>query len=679
MKQKKTLTNNNTNDEVIARLVEEIKQIEHSILYTLLNYDDKHEIINDLSEEDFYSLNLKRYFTATKYLFNSNAEINAITVTNALKELSLYRKDDLQKLIALQTTTTAIAGKETVRILKKNIKKLKAFYDSLKKQKEILEKIEYDEDIDDAETESENKIADTLDRTTFLIRNNFVYLFRASKNGAKIEMVGPALNFTSKIVDGKTVTYEVSYKERKDILREIDDFETIRKITGKSIISKANYQKWLNIVTENLPVKKVIRTTGWHDDIFCHPCLNYENIFFSENHILVKRKKAYLKDTEKQHEFVKKALKEGRLLGVLYLAAASNVILEKINANPFVFILTGLSSEGKTLSCSLACNLFYENPLLTTNTTQVGAELSMKELKDLPLLLDEGALKIGLDLEKLVFMVAAKLGKVRGTKNLSIDFTTLNSNIFYNSETLDIDEFKRTGAFRRMIYVSIYSWNDISEVITLDDAKKALKYIGAGVDYIKFINENKDIFSEISEFAEQYVSVFPDMEQVTKGLFAGVKFLEKFYNEDFTELFNYLMILIEKTKTEFEEKKDVVSMFLDKFSQFVATNHFKFARKYVEEKDLNRNEILGKIENNEVFVLTSVFTDFCKNNGWEKKVLLKLLMQKGILIPGSNGLRKMKRIFDGGVPVATYHFVLKAPDIIETPEDVETVEVAEPF
>lgn len=143
--------NNTQKEQDTTALVEQIKNIEISIFYTLLN--ENTDIAEILTEDDFYSDYCKRYLKAIKHIIDTETEtdINALTVADAIRQLGMYEDGDEERLIRLQTTTTILASKKTVELLKKYVNQLKIYRKSLELQQKILEKIEFGEDIETEE------------------------------------------------------------------------------------------------------------------------------------------------------------------------------------------------------------------------------------------------------------------------------------------------------------------------------------------------------------------------------------------------------------------------------------------------------------------------------------------------------------------------------------------------
>ncbi|MFP3257708.1 MAG: DUF927 domain-containing protein, partial [Candidatus Nanopusillus acidilobi] len=201
----------------------------------------------------------------------------------------------------------------------------------------------------------------------------------------------------------------------------------------------------------------ISKTTGWSEDnkLFFHYDLNDEKHELSKDNPLYKYRKAESKNQKEQHQFVLKLLKEGKLLSVLLTISASSILLKPLNLQPLTCILAGNPGAGKTTASLIATSLFYKSDtiLLNANATNVGIELTLSALNSMPFAIDEGALAdTGISLKHTIFSVASGKGRTRGRKDLTVDTKDLNSCVFWTTETTDIDDIKRGGAFRRMLY-----------------------------------------------------------------------------------------------------------------------------------------------------------------------------------------------------------------------------------
>jgi hypothetical protein len=472
---------------------------------------------------------------------------------------------------------------------------------------------------------------------------------------------GPYFKIVSRIIDEeRNVSYEISSQGDTFVIKNIKDIEEIQSKTGFAIISNTEFMKWLNLTlaTKTIPVRYVRSRTGWQDDMFLHPLLQPQDIWPPFIQKLTQPQPASL-EILAHNELITRALKEGKILGLLYVCAVSNILVKKIQGvNPFVVLVTGPSGTGKTTACWLATQLFYNlNEPFSANATQVGVEFLLKPLQDLPVLFDEMAVSY-FDLEKMVFMTTQKRGRIRGTKHLTISFADLYSTLFLTSEIFEQEAFQRTGSFRRILPITISSWEDVSSSISLDQARASLHLWGAGVAIINFLLQNLHIITEISQQAEQILQDWKfskGIYTIAKTLVAGALLLEKAYGMNFPELFQTIQNTLSSLSETFEEKRNQVDRFIEEFSQFLVKNHNKI---YQKEADPPRGEIIGEqAGSGEYYILTEVFQDWARQAGFHLKILLQELEKAKILLPSGGGLRKRKRIL--GQLVSAYHLNLE--------------------
>jgi Superfamily II helicase and inactivated derivatives len=333
---------------------------------------------------------------------------------------------------------------------------------------------------------------------------------------------------------------------------------------------------------ENRKPSIISRITGWNDDFsyFYHYDLNNNKHELHKEHTLYRQRKAESFNQEEQHKFVFKLLEEGKLLSVFLTISGSSILLKPLNLQPFTVIITGNPGAGKTTACLIATSLFYKSDeiLLTPDTTRVGLELKLASLNSLPFVVDEGALAEDSELlKRLIFGVASKKGRTRGRKDLTVDTKDIISNVFWTSETTDIDEIKRGGAFRRMIHITVESWKDFTELFDIDNMSTTPNelYTGCGVDYIKFAIENlnkiRERFNrETKDFGIKYKGV----TGIAKTIYAGIILLEEFYKQhynivSFAELRKRVDVLLNEVKDRFQAVKDDV---VESFQQYLYAN-----------------------------------------------------------------------------------------------------------
>jgi hypothetical protein len=470
----------------------------------------------------------------------------------------------------------------------------------------------------------------------------------------KVKEVGIKANIIRLVKDGKIAAYEflindkVIYKpsftfsKLDDIIHEI----TLIALPYVMLFDNALYKRYLDrkiaeFIKENgEPIPCIIsKQTGWDSDLrFYHYGLNDKYHELHQEHILYKYHRNLIKEKDKQHEIVKDLLEEGKLLGVLLTASVSSIFIRPLNLPGITYIISGHSGAGKTTSSLIATSLFYysDDVLINAQTTKTALELTISSLNSLPILVDEGALAgVNLTLNDLVFMVSSGKGKARGKKDLSVDFKELKSNVFWTTETTDIDELKRTGAFRRMMYLLVSSWNDFTSLFKPEDRLNE-RFAGCGIDYIKYLIEHmEDIKKAFKEETQGFSSKYREITTIALNLHSGLILLEKFYNTKFFELRKTIDKLLNEAKARFIDSRDnVVIQFRDLIESITYQKFHVINDEEGIDKKISHNETYGEYDKAEgIYYLTSKgLKEIADKLGKNKQLLVRELEKAKVLI-----------------------------------------------
>lgn len=479
-----------------------------------------------------------------------------------------------------------------------------------------------------------------------------------SKNN-NLKMLGPAVTISAVVDDGNHKAYEVSYRNGSEIIKDITDLTTIQKFTGIAVVREKDFLEFLNLQAIKCNTYKYIRrATGWKNGIFYHPAIQTEDIwdywgFFN-------RVGSFEYEKDKQHELIKESMKTGGKLSFVYAFCLASVMNELLKTNPSVMFITGAAKVGKTTLAQLGINLFLpsEQIFTTAYSTHTGFELTMKQLRGLPILFDECILK-DMELERIVFMVASRVGKIRGTKNLSINISEINSNVIFTSEILEQSQFKRAGSHRRLVAITLENFKkECYSKLTAEEMQRWRQYYGAGVDVIKFIMMSGEKWRRLEEIVERDIEVneLQSLYHVTKPVLTAIKVFEDFYGENFSRAYNDAIETIIEQKQEFDSRVDLLTKFREDFTQFLVRKSSQIIDIYDTSKRPS-HDVIGQREGENFYILTSAFREFCNEFGYEQKVLTKELLRNNIIINNApSQIRKMKRI--NGIAVSVYHIVL---------------------
>jgi len=392
----------------------------------------------------------------------------------------------------------------------------------------------------------------------------------------------------------------------------------------------------------------ISKNTGWSDDfkMFFHYDLNDEKHELSKDNPLYKYRKAESKNQKEQHEFVLKILKEGKLLGVLLTISVSSIFLKPFNLQPLTCILAGNPGAGKTTASLVATSLFYKSDtiLLNANATNVGIELTLSDLKSMPFVIDEGALAdVGISLKHTIFSVASGKGRTRGRKDLSVDTKDIVSNVFWTTETTDVDEIKRGGAYRRMLYITVEEWKNFTQETELSskEPRPNEKFAGCGVDYIKYAVANLNKLSEIFvQETRDFSRYYGEITGLASNIYAGIVFLEQYYNQKFDQLRQTVDELLREAKKTFVLTRDNI---VEMLQQYLYNNQHKLG-KAKKEEDGNggsryiataptSKEMLGEYDESTQTYYISVqgFKTIAKELEKERTLLINALVKAGVM------------------------------------------------
>jgi hypothetical protein len=268
-------------------------------------------------------------------------------------------------------------------------------------------------------------------------------------------------------------------------------------------------------------------------------------------------------------------------------------------------------------------------------------------------------------------MVSSGTGKTRGKKDLSVDFKELKSNVFWTTETTDIDSLRRTGAFRRLLYLVIKSWNDLTAILEFEDRINE-QYAGCGIDYIQYLIEHmEDVRTAFKEETKDFSSKYKEITTIALNLYSGLMLLEKFYNTKFTYLRKTINKVLDDVKVLFiENKENVVQIFKD----FLVANttskfHIVNTSGVVGEKLSNQQDIWGEYDANTqtYYILPRGFKEIVSKLDKQRDLLVEELTKVGIL-KGKNITHWLKSI---GQSVKVYIINFEEDETKKTDNSVE--------
>jgi hypothetical protein len=335
---------------------------------------------------------------------------------------------------------------------------------------------------------------------------------------------------------------------------------------------------------------------------------------------------------------------------ILLAASFASVLLEPLGLLPFFVHLWGSESgTGKTVGLMFATSV-WANPELgryiqTFRSTSVGVEFIAGFLNSLPVVIDE--LQLAKDNKgKVIFdvyVLAAGVGKLRGTKTLGIAETLTWANCFLTSgETPIINDSDGAGAFQRVIEIECKTENKIIKDGLKTSNILKNNYGFAGQIFIRKLREM--IAADPDELKRRYEKISKEMLKEDTGdkqalsasvlLLADTLATEWVFKDDnglkFAEVSETL-----KTKASSNIGDRAYSLLCD----WVAGNGNKLRKQ-------EQGEIYGCVENGFAYIIPSVVNKVLSEAGFNAKSVLSQLRSKKLIKTDGASFSKMKRIND---------------------------------
>ena len=208
----------------------------------------------------------------------------------------------------------------------------------------------------------------------------------------------------------------VNSENAKNLVRYLTDLESLNS----------------NYITEQISTSKL----GWINGEF----MPYgENIIFDNEQNLkgIFDSIKQVGSRQKWYDLVLKLRSYKKMECLIYLAATfGSILVERLNALPFIVNLWGDTGKGKTVALMLATSV-WANPqeghfMSDAKATPTALELRLNFLNNLPMLIDDMAQvknQYDGDFSQLIYQWCAGKGKDRANRNLGMNASTSWKNI----------------------------------------------------------------------------------------------------------------------------------------------------------------------------------------------------------------------------------------------------------
>lgn len=363
---------------------------------------------------------------------------------------------------------------------------------------------------------------------------------------------------------------------------------------------------------------------------------------------------------EEWYKLVSDIRKDGKMESKIYLVSSfASVMLEFVNALPFIVNLYGTTGKGKTLSLMLAASVWAdptEGKFMTdAKSTATASEIRLNFLNNLPLLIDDMAQiknQYDNDFSKLIYAWCSGVGKGRGTQSLGLTSSMTWKNIIItNAERSLVNESSQGGAINRVIDVEMQCdqiYENGNKIVELLRAN----YGYAGREFVELLQSmNKEQIQEIQKgYYNRIVNRCKNLgtEKEEKQmlpmsvLLATDYLIEKHLFRDGCLLDFEKCVDLLKSKNEVSENERAYNYLLDE----IQMNNSKFASK---EDVKTLNECWGIIDTDKALVMINgnAFDNMMKKGNYEPKSFLSWLAKNDKIEIDAKGIKKKNKRING--------------------------------
>lgn len=375
-----------------------------------------------------------------------------------------------------------------------------------------------------------------------------------------------------------------------------------------------------------IPERKSVGRMGWIEDYGFSPYFD-DVVFDGESNY-----KTYF-DSIRPHGnmekwmAIAKAVRQGRYPARIILAASfASVLVGPLQKLPFFVHLWGGSEAGKTVGLMLAASV-WANPKMgnymhTFDGTYVGKEVAISFLNSLPLILDELQIvknKGGQD--ETIYKLSEGAGKTRSNKGLGINKPLTWANcILTNGEMPITNSNSGAGAVNRTIEI------ECKEAL-FDNSPKVADAVRDNYGFAgKLFIEKLNIDEARAVFDGFYLDLIKNDTTEKQSMAAALILTADTLATEY--IFQDGQALTEENIIEFLSSKDAVNANARGYQyilEWISQNRLKLSG------SSDRIEVLGKLNEDSCYIMSSVFYKICDDAGYNPRPLLSYMKERGYI------------------------------------------------
>ena len=342
-------------------------------------------------------------------------------------------------------------------------------------------------------------------------------------------------------------------------------------------------------------------------------------------------------------------LRKNKVVRLAFAASFASVLIERVNALPFVFhVWSGESGTGKTVAIMAAMSI-WGNPKMgglvkTMNTTKVNIMRTSAFLYSLPYAGDELQTmkdKWSTNFDQLIYQITEGIDRGRGKASGGVEETRTwkNSYLFTGEEPIT-KQNSRAGSKNRVIEIE-------AEGKLIEDGNATVGFLTenyghAGKELIEYLQKTatKDLQAQYREYYDEMCHL--DTTEKQAMAMACILLADKILTQ---------VVFTDETAYEIEDvsmylrsaqEVDVAEQSYQMVLNWIAKNPVRF-RDPDEADSLNRGEVWGKIEDVDDGAMTiatvnkSVICDFFDKVDFDYAAVSKKWAEQNRIIKNSQG------------------------------------------
>jgi uncharacterized protein (DUF927 family) len=403
-----------------------------------------------------------------------------------------------------------------------------------------------------------------------------------------------------------------------------------------------------NLNYEYIPEQKSVGRMGWVGEHGFSPYVD-DLVFDGENNF------KHIFNSVKSHGDRQKwidAMVEMRAekgFGRFFLAASfASVILEPCGLLPFFVHAWGGTEVGKTVGLMIAASVWacpkMGEYITTFNSTLVGQEMMATFLNSLPMCVDELQIQSSAgvkDFDKIIYQLTEGVGRTRGAKTGGLQkVNTWRNCIITNGEQPISNTNSGGGAVNRIIEFECSEkvYSDLPKLCSIIQQN----YGFAGRELVASMQE-EGAFEAVHELQKEFYQELLKTDSTEKqaasasAILAADFIVTNLIFKDDNNLTVEDMAAVMTKRDDVNVNKRAYDFILELVTR--NTNHFR-----TNEYGDYVGEIWGKIEEDEVYIIKSVFDREMKNNGFNSTAFLAWAKRLELLSTAKDKRTKVARI-----------------------------------